>query len=173
MAAVPVWFLWPVTVTSTAAFTAVSLWVNARRNGAPRNRQVPLTIAGALVPLAPAIAMTMGTSVSCHQGTGAQSMARQGGLPAPMFLGLVAAAILAVASLQEASGRVRRPRRVPYTLLGITVVGVLVESVVGYLALEPTCADGGIGLLVVHYGVALALPAIIVTRRVRASPPWS
>jgi hypothetical protein len=173
MAALPVWFLWPITLTGTATFTAVSLWLNARRNGAPRAKQVPLAIAGALVPLAPAIAMTLGTSVSCNEDLGPMSITREGGFPPAMFLGFAAVTLIALTSLQEASGRLRRPWRFPCALLGIALVGVLVETFVGYLALAATCTDGGIELLVVHYGVALVLPPIIVMLRVRGFRRWS
>lgn len=162
----PVWFLWPISTGSMATAACLSLHLSALRNGRSANARIEIVIAGALTFVLPALASVAFIRTPCNPDTGNGNPT----LRAPGFLlvAIVAASLVSFRWLRAASGPAKARWLLPVILLGLTLFGVFVESLVGFVVVgscefeEPRLGywQAGIALLV----PAVVIPAVLLTR---------
>lgn len=165
-----VWFVWPISLTVAATVTALSLYEDAGRNGAARSVQWLFAAGGVSAFAIPALATLAATDISCSEDTGFGWNIKLSG---PLFLALVVAAVGGLCALRVASGPERRRWVLLASLLGLAVAGFFLETFLGVGAIAVNCEYGNPGYLWFQGGLALVLPIIIVTVKVKLFPPWS
>lgn len=168
-----VWFVWPVTLTSSGTVIALLLYLNAVRNGrSPEARAV--VIGGSILTFAlPAVALAVGMDIGCSSDTG---MSVQFGTPVSLLIVLVGASSVALYCLTRVSGGGERTWLIPLILLGIGVPGFVVETVVGFTGISAECEFGNPVILYTQGGLSvllsIAIPVVVLrTRRYRESFP--
>jgi hypothetical protein len=158
------WFIWPISVSVAASFTATSLYMAAVRNGRSADTQ-RLVAAGAVVAFVlPAAAMTAGTDIYCSDNESQISLKT----PALLLLALVAAGVVGLCCLRAISGRSQRRWLLPVVLLGVTLVGFFLETFLTLTAMSGYC-DGRVILFYLQGGTALLLPPFVVAAARRPS----
>ena len=154
-----VWFLWPVSLSAAATVACLSLHLAATRSGKPASTRRLLVGGGLMTFVLPAVASRALIRTSCNPDTG---MAL--GLRAPWVF-LLAPAIAGIGAfrwLRVVSGAPQSRWPLPAILVGIGVVGLVVESVVGLVALEGVCEFYEPVYLILQGGLALLIPMVAV-----------
>lgn len=154
-----VWFLWPVSLSAAATVACLSLHLTAMRSGTPASTRRLLVGGGVMSFVLPAVASRALLRTSCNPDTGIG-----GGLRAPwvFLVALVIAGIGAFRWLRVVSGPPESRWRLPAILVGISVVGFVVESVVGLVALSGVCEFDEPAYLFLQGGLALLIPVVAV-----------
>ena len=154
-----VWFLWPVSLSAAATAACLSLHLAATRSSKPASTRRLLVGGGVMSFVLPAVAARALIRTPCNPDTGLAL-----GLRAPWIL-LVALAIAGIGAfrwLRVVSGPPQSRWQLPAILVGIGVVGLVVESVVGLVALSGVCEFDNPGKLFLQGGLALLIPLVAV-----------
>lgn len=153
------WFVWPVTLTTTAASTGLYLYVKAVSNDRPVGVRLRAAYGSALVFAVPSMFVLLGTKLGCNPDTG---LSTRFDMPVVLVLLLFALAGVALWGLQREVGSSGRDWLLPLIVLGVGLPGFFVESLVGFSALALYCEHENPFILYVQAVLAVLLPAGII-----------
>jgi hypothetical protein len=161
------WFAWPVTLTTAASVTAVSLSLDAARNHRSPAARTAIAAGAVLAFGVPALVELLGTRVRCGDGFSWRS-ATPGSVRGALAVGAVVALVL----LRAACGPAGRIWPLPLALAAILGGGFVLETFVAVGAFGAFCDEGTATPLVVQAAVALLPPVVaVVTGRFLRPPP--